>query len=93
MGPSVSTSSRLSPGSTVPFYPELAAFISQAVQAAVQSHFAASSAHPVPSSAAVSAPPASPAASGDVPAPLSSLASSTFGLRRGVPNECHSYTR
>ena len=76
LAPSVSTSSGLSPGSTVLFSPELAAFISQAVQAAVQSHFAASSAHPVPSSAAVSAPPASPAASGGVPAPLSSLASS-----------------
>ena len=71
--PSVSTSRGLSPGSTVPFSPELAAFISQAVQAAVQSHFAA---HPVPSSAAVSAPLASPATSGGVPAPLSSMASS-----------------
>ena len=86
LAPSVSTSSGLSPGSTVLFSPELAAFISQAVQAAVQSHFAASSAHPVPSSAAVSAPPASPAASGGIPAPLSSLASSFLDSGAGFPS-------
>ena len=53
----------------MPFFPELAAFISQAVQAAVQSHFAASLAHQVLPSAAASATPASAAASGGVPAP------------------------
>ena len=76
LAPNVSTSSGLSSGSTAPFSPEHAAFISQAVQAAFQSHFAASSAHSVPASAAVSAPPASSTASGGVPAPLSSMASS-----------------
>ena len=76
LAPSVSTSSGLSSGLTAPFSPELAAFISHAVQAAFQSHFAASSAHSVPASAAVSAPPASSTASAGVPAPLSSMASS-----------------
>ena len=76
--PNVAASSGPSSGLPVPFSPDLAAFISQAVQAAVQSHFAASPAQPVSSSAAVLAPPASLAASsvGGVPAPLSSLTSS-----------------
>ena len=65
--PSVATSSGPPSGLPVPFSPELAAFLSQTVQAAVQSHFAASSAQPVPFSAAVSIPPASLAASGAFP--------------------------